>query len=213
MSDREAAQGEGAGAAASIVRHGYLSITDITDRGMIDLQIAEPETALVEVVSEALGAVLPADAHHSSSNGSLTILGRGPGHWVISCPASETARWTGRLETAIAGNLAMVTSIGEGYSILRLRGDAAGGALLRGADIDLYGREGNQGAVSHTRLAGAEIMIHAIDAGRRGFDLYVPRSLSGHVARWLEDTARNSAIVTPFAAASPTAQPAQPSRT
>ena len=105
MSDREAAQGEGAGAAASIVRHGYLSITDITDRGMIDLQIAEPETALVEVVSEALGAVLPADAHHSSSNGSLTILGRGPGHWVISCPASETARWTGRLETAIAGNL------------------------------------------------------------------------------------------------------------
>ena len=131
MSDREAAQGEGAGAAASIVRHGYLSITDITDRGMIDLQIAEPETALVEVVSEALGAVLPADAHHSSSNGSLTILGRGPGHWVISCPASETARWTGRLETAIAGNLAMVTSIGEGYSILRLRGDAAGGALLR----------------------------------------------------------------------------------
>lgn len=199
----EAGHGEnnGAGEAGHPVRHGHLSINDITNRALISLQIGEEAPELREAVTQMTHLVLPAEPGQSSTAGGLAALGWGAGHWMIASPAEQAQDWLARIDAAIGERLAMASSVGDGFCIFRLRGDAACGVLARGIALDLYGKAGEHGAVSHSRLAGVDVTLHVLDSGRRSFDLYIPRSLGDHIRRWLEETVRSGTVVTPFAGA------------
>lgn len=189
---------DGTDEAGRPARHGHLSISDITDRAMISLQVGEAAPELLEAVTQMTHLVLPDEPGRSSVAGGLAALGWGEGHWMIACPAEQAQDWLARIEGAIGERFAMASNVGDGFSILRLRGDAACGVLARGAPVDLFGGAGRNGTVSHTRLAGVDVTVHVLDGGRRSFDLYVPRSQGDHVRQWLEATVRAGTIVAPF---------------
>lgn len=198
MAENRPGEHNAPGEAGNLSRHGHLSINDLTDRAMISLQIGEEAPGLREAITRMTHLELPEQPGQSTRAGGLVALGWGPEHWIIACPAEQTEDWLARIDEAIGDQFAMASSIGEGFCILRLRGDAACGVLARGAALDLYGAAGEDGVVSHTRLAGVEVTLHVLGGGRRSFDLYVPRSLGDHVRQWLEETLRSSTVVTPF---------------
>jgi heterotetrameric sarcosine oxidase gamma subunit len=196
----EARHGEttGAGDIGHPVRQGHLSINDITNRALISLQIGEDAPELLEAVTQLTHLLLPVDPGRSTRAGGLTALGWGAGHWMIACPSEQAEDWLARIDAAIGETFAMASNVGDGFCVLRLRGEAAMGVLARGTALDLYGERGEDGAVSHTRLAGVDVTVHVLEPGRRSFDLYVPRSLGDHVRKWLDETLRTGTIVTPF---------------
>ena len=186
------------GEAGHPVRHGHLSINDLTNQAMISLQIGEEAPGLREAITRMTHLELPAKPGQSTKAGGLAALAWAPRHWMIACPADQAEDWLARINEAIGEQFAMASSIGDGFCILRLRGDAACGVLARGMALDLYGEAGEEGAVHHTRLAGIDTTVHVLDGGRRSFDLYIPRSLGDHIRQWLEETMRTSRIVAPF---------------
>ncbi|HEY9550185.1 MAG TPA: sarcosine oxidase subunit gamma family protein, partial [Kiloniellaceae bacterium] len=117
-------------------------------------------------------------------------------------PGAE-AQLAGKLRSALAdaagGLNAAVTEVGESLACISVTGPMARAVIAKGCPLDLHprafggGPHNGQGHCAQSHLSHAAITLHQVsddDGQGPAFDLYVRRSFSDYLWRWLEDAAR-----------------------
>jgi sarcosine oxidase subunit gamma len=155
------------------------------------------DPAFVAALREALGVEPPTVPNTVAANESLSLLWLGPDEWLAvahaATPEAET-QLASKLRGALGELHAAVTEVGENYACISVAGSHARDVIAKGCPLDLHPRVfGGTGHCAQSHLSKAAIILHQVsDAPGTGpaFDLYVRRSFSDYLWRWLEDAAR-----------------------
>jgi len=155
------------------------------------------DPAFVAALREALGVEPPTAPNTTATGGSVTLLWLGPDEWLAvehaATPEAEM-RLASKLRGALGDLHAAVTEVGEQYACVHIAGNHARDVIAKGCPLDLHPRVfGGPGHCAQSHLSKASIILHQVsDAPEAGpaFDLYVRRSFSDYLWRWLEDAAR-----------------------
>ena len=137
-------------------------------------------------VGEALG-VPAVDGPRWTRAGGLTLLGTGPGCWLV-LSEDGAADHAVRLRETL-GPLASVSDQSGGYQILRLSGPDARTILQRGAAIDLHPSAFAAGAVATTVIAHIGVILWQLDETPT-YEVALFRSYAASFGHWLEATVR-----------------------
>ena len=143
--------------------------------------MARKATAL-DALERALKLAPPA-VPSTVSNGTLTLIGTGPGMWLALGDGSEAAA-PAELSRRLAG-LAAVADQSSGYTIFRLAGPCARTLLQRGAPIDLHPLAFSPGSAAGTVIAHMGVIFWQVD-DLPTYDVAVFRSFSKSFRHWLD---------------------------
>jgi sarcosine oxidase, subunit gamma len=182
-----------AGRAADAPSDAAVRLAEKTLPAAVNLRGDAGDGAFAEAIRQALGLELPTTPNTVSSNESLALLWLGPGEWLVvehqATPEAE-ARLAGKLRGALGGVHAAVTEIGENYACIAISGHKAREVIAKGCPLDLHSRVfGGTGHCAQSHLSKAPITLQQIDDAPT-FHLYVRRSFSDYLWRWLADAAR-----------------------
>lgn len=172
-----------------------LAISEIVDRGAIDLRLRPDDAEAMRAAADCLGLPLPTAPRTSAHSGDLTVLWWSPDQWLITCPRTEAGTLAVRLAAALAGRHAMVNDVSDARAVIRLHGPDAREAVMKGTSIDLLGREVGAGFVRRAQLAELPVAVHIVDTEAELVDVYVFRSYADYVWSWLARAARPAATV------------------
>lgn len=168
-----------------------IGISEISDRGMIDLRGLQDDAKFMAAAKKALGIDLPGSPRTSAAKGELSILWLSIDQWLVCCPRDDTAKLLAKLNRALAGCHSLAVDLSDARSIIRLNGDGVREVLMKGAPVDLLEME--QGTVRRLRFGEIAAMVHLVETGPDVIDLYVFRSYSDFAWDWLMETARKTA--------------------
>lgn len=164
------------------------------------------DPAFVAAVRGALGLEPPTAPNTVAAGGGLALLWLGPNEWLAvqhHPTAGAEAQLAAKLRSGLAdapggdapgGLHAAVTEVGESLACISVTGPMARAVIAKGCPLDMHPRAfGGDGHCAQSHLSHATITLHQVsDDGGQGpaFDLYVRRSFSDYLWRWLEDAAR-----------------------
>lgn len=164
------------------------TISEVTGRGMIELRLRPLSAANQGAAKKALGVDLPAKPRTSAASGERTVLWLSPDHWLITCPAAETAALVKALETGLQGLSAAIVDVSDARRVFAVSGGHARLVLMKGMSVDLMHEDVTPGFVRRARFADLATLIHCTGSDPDSFHLYVFRSYFDYVQRWLEQT-------------------------
>ena len=183
-----------------------ISISEIVDRGMIDLRGDPEDGSFAAAVEAVLGHKLPRRPRSSVASGELSLLWLSLDQWLVQCPRAETPVLARRLTDALAGIPSLVVDMSDARAIIRLQGDGVREVIMKGAPVDLTAPEFTQGTVRRLRFGELAAMVHIVGEAPDIIDLYVFRSYALFAWEWLLATAHGAAQVRLFQSqAAPTA--------
>jgi heterotetrameric sarcosine oxidase gamma subunit len=133
-------------------------------------------------IAAALG-LAPADGPRWSANAEHTLIGTGPGAWLVMREA-RGAGFPAPLCEALADR-AFVADQSGAYAIWRIAGPAAETLLQRGVPVDLHPDAFPPGSVASTVIAHVGVLVWRLDSG---FAIAVFRSYAGSFQHWLDLT-------------------------
>jgi len=110
-----------------------------------------------------------------------------------AAPGAE-AQLAAKLRAALDGQHAAITEVGESLCCIAVAGPRARDLIAKGCPLDLHPRA--FGGVRHcaqSHLAKAAVTLHQVGE-QPAYDLYVRRSFSDYLWRWLEDAAREYGV-------------------
>ncbi|MGD1877237.1 MAG: sarcosine oxidase subunit gamma [Kiloniellaceae bacterium] len=184
------------------------------------------DPAFVAAVREALGTEPPTEPNTVATADDIALLWLGPDEWMAvqhqAAPEAETmlaAKLRGALANGSGEQHAAVTEVGENYACIHIAGSHARDVIVKGCPLDLHPRsfggptQDGRGHCAQSHLSKAPIILHQVagtqDHGTQddgaAFDLYVRRSFSDYLWRWLEDAAREYGLaITKAPAKAPT---------
>ncbi len=167
-------------------------IVERPDIGKVLLRGESKEPAFLAAVRAALELDLPLAPNTSSETPPVSALWLAPDEWMLVCaPGSETAVATS-LKEALVHQHASVVDVSDARTVLQIIGTAARDTLAKGCALDLHPRAFAFGDVAQTMLAKAAVILHQTsdenDEEGPVFDIYVPRSFSDYLWRWLTDS-------------------------
>ena len=136
-----------------------------------DLSDADFPTA----ARHALGLPLPQLALETRDGHGVRILWLAPNRWLVVS--------SHKLEAGAFGAKASVNDVGQGRSVLRLRGRSVRDLLCKGCPIDLDLQAFPAGHAAATLLGHLGVIIDCI--ADDVFDLYVTRSYDHFIHDWL----------------------------
>lgn len=142
-----------------------------------------------DVTADEIGAALDLQAPASPAyvqNGSLGLVGTGPGTW-LALDETADAEWPTSLAQKLTG-LAAVADQSGGYSIFRFSGPKARPLLQRGVAIDLDPAVFTPGSAATSVIAHIGVIFWQID-DEPSFDLAIFRSYEGSFHHWIETAA------------------------
>ncbi|PZR87266.1 MAG: sarcosine oxidase subunit gamma [Stutzerimonas stutzeri] len=161
------------------------SLTVSQRHGLGLAMLAARKGVTAEALSAGLGFLPPRHADAVMA-GSTTMLGYGPGSWLIVREGAADSIAPDMREAL--GCLASVSDQSGSYAVFRIGGLDARRLLQRGASIDLHPRSFAAGSVATTLIAHIGTIIHQRDDAPT-YDVLVFRSFAGSFGRWLDDTA------------------------
>ncbi|MCZ8316931.1 sarcosine oxidase subunit gamma family protein [Phreatobacter sp.] len=167
--------GSGEGLKA-VERAGLAAATVIARRG----KAADAATAL----GRMLGAPV-VDGGKRTSGGDVTVLGTGPGTWLVF---GDRPALVADLTAALDG-LAAVVDQSDANAILDLSGPRLVDVLEKGLRLDLHPAAFAADDVAVTAIAHVGVTLWMSD-DRATVTLAIPRSLAGSLLHWLEASAR-----------------------
>lgn len=141
------------------------------------------------VDAAAIGAVLGLDmpcGQQASFAGARTVLGTGPGTWLVFAEAGSPDFAEAVAETL--SGLASVSDQSSAYVVQRLAGSGAQALLQRGVAIDLHPDIFRAGSAATTVVAHIGIILWRVDDAPT-YDVACFRSYSVSFRHWLELTA------------------------
>jgi sarcosine oxidase subunit gamma len=183
-------------------RHGAqglsIALSEIVDRGMIDVRGLAGDDRFTAAVKEVLGFELPLAVRTSAKQGDVSVLWLSIDQWLVVLPRTEAPSVHARLSTALAGVYSLVVDMSDARTILRLEGDNVREVLNKGTSVDFTGSDMVEGAVRRLRYAEIAAMVHVISTDPDAVDLYVFRSYADYAWNYLLATAKAAARIKLF---------------
>ena len=163
----------------------------------VNLRGSAADAAFADAVRDVLGLGLPTTPNTVSTSADLALLWLGPDEWLAvrhgAAPGAE-AQLAAKLRGALDSLHAAVTEVGESLACIAVAGPRARDVIAKGCPLDLHPRVfGGTGHCAQSHLAKAAVTLHQV-GDAPAFELYVRRSFSDYLWRWLEDAAREYGV-------------------
>jgi sarcosine oxidase, subunit gamma len=182
-----------------------IDITEISDRGMIDLRGLADDGKFMAAVKEVLGLDLPTTPRSSAASGDVQALWLSIDQWLILCPRAKTGELLKNLHQALGDTHSFAVDVSDMRTIIRLEGDNARFVLLKGSSLDLLSSDYAAGTVRRLHFAEIAALLHIASEKPDVIDLYVFRSYANYAWDWLLANGRSAAAIRPFARQAPPA--------
>lgn len=179
-------------------RSSAISITEIVDRGMVDLRGDPDDPSFADAAKSVLGIALPRLQRSSVTAGDLSVLWLSVDQWLVQCPRPEAAGLARRLQQALVDTHSLVVDMSDARIILRLEGDGVREVLMKSAPVDLTAPAFTKGSVRRLRFGEVAAMVHMAGESPDVIDLYVFRSYAVFAWEWLVATADGAAKIRLF---------------
>jgi sarcosine oxidase subunit gamma len=167
-----------------------VTMAEVAHRTIVNVRGTASDPAFSSAVQTATGLALPSAANTVSTAGVWQILWLGPNEWWITGPDGEADSLVEALRANFAGQHAIACDVSESRAIIALKGPKARDVLMRGVSLDLHPRAFHVGQCAQTGLSRANALIHLVD-DIPTFEIYVLKSFSDYLWRWLETVARD----------------------
>jgi sarcosine oxidase, subunit gamma len=175
-----------------------VSLTEIVDRGMVDLR-GDPENgSFAAAVESVLGMSLPRQPRTSSAAGDLCVLWLSVDQWLVQCPRERSGDLARDLNQALGTTPSLVVDMSDARTILRLEGEGVRELIMKGAPVDLTAPEFAQGTVRRLRFGELAAMVHMVGEAPDVVDLFVFRSYATFAWEWLVATGSSAAEIRLF---------------
>jgi sarcosine oxidase, subunit gamma len=175
-----------------------ISITEIVDRGMIDLRGDPENRSFAAAVDAVLGSSLPRLQRTSVVTNELSVLWLSVDQWLVQCPRAQASGLARRLQEVLAGIPSLVVDMSDARTIIRLQGEGVREVIMKGAPVDLTAPGFIKGSVRRMRFGELAAMVHMVDEAPDVIDLYVFRSYAVFAWEWLVATGHGAAQVRLF---------------
>jgi len=116
-----------------------------------------------------------------------SVVGIGPGHWLVLGETGDPAVAAKNLAVELAG-LGTVTDLSDALPVLHLSGRGLRQVLARGLPVDLHPSVFRPGDVVSSVVALIPVHLWLLEDGE-SCEIAVPRSFAGSFAEWLADSA------------------------
>lgn len=176
-----------------------VSLSEIVERGMIDLRGDAGDPAFASAVESVLGLALPREPRSSRAAGEVSVLWLSLDQWLVQCPRTSAADLARDLAQALTGVHALVVDMSDARAIIRLEGEGAREVLMKGTPVDLTGPAFAPGTVRRVRFAEIAALAHMVSESPDVIELYVFRSYAVFAWQWLVATAGRPAQIRLFA--------------
>ncbi len=169
-----------------------------------DLQISEIEPILkinlrgknrdfMAKIGKELSIIPPSDPNMSSGNENLNILWLSPDEWLIYSNNKIELKNLDSLENKLFDeiskvNLGSVTNVSDHWIMINIKGSKVFELLSSGCPFNFNDFKNSKGAVTQTIINHIDVIIH--NKNINNLNLFVRRSFSEHLWRWLNDSAR-----------------------
>lgn len=175
-----------------------ISITEIRDRGMLDLRGDPDDPSFADAARSVLGTALPHLPRSSAAAGDLSVLWLSVDQWLVQCPRPDAFDLARRLQQALAEIPSLVLDMSDARIVLRLEGDGVREVLMKSAPVDLTAPAFTKGSVRRMRFGEVAAMVHMAGEAPDVIDLYVFRSYAVFAWEWLIATADGAARIRLF---------------
>lgn len=130
------------------------------------------DAAAVAAIRDACGALPPDSCNATTLQGEIRMFGVGPGRWLLVAPGSQDlhARLVGR----IAPDVAAITDLSSGRTVVRVSGPDARRMLAKLCILDLDARVFGPGRCAQTLLGQAGVLLAAVS--EEVIDVFLSRS-------------------------------------
>ncbi len=177
----------------------YVSIREITERGMIDLRGAASDRKFTAAAKSALGVDLPKQPRTTASWGDIRVFWLSPDQWLITCPRAKAQELAEQLSKDMAGIHSLAVNVSDMRAIIRLEGEGVREVVMKGSAIDLTHGDYPPGTVRRMRFAEVAALLHI--AEDNVIDIYVFRSFAQYTWDFLRKAARKGSEVRVFSKA------------
>ncbi len=173
-----------------------IAIREIAGRGMIDLRGSTSDRKFMAAAKGVLGVDLPKTPRTSVTWGDIRVLWLSLDQWLVLTTAEKADALTAELRKALGGIHAMATNVSDMRAVIRVEGEGARVALLKGCSLDLLSGDYGAGTVRRMRFAEIAALLHVVEDDV--FDIYVFRSYADYAWNFLLATCRDAAAVQVF---------------
>ncbi len=174
----------------------YVSLRDITSRGMIDLRGLTTDRKFMTAVKDVLGVDLPKSPRTSNTFGDVKALWLSADQWLILCSRERASALAVELAKATEKSHALAVDVSDMRSIIRIEGERAREAMMKGCSLDFTDAEFAPGYVRRVRFAEIAALFNIVES--ETIDLYVFRSYANYAWDFLLKAARKGSEVGAF---------------
>ncbi len=172
-----------------------ISISEVPDRGMIDLRGEAGSVKFRQAAKAALGVDLPLKPRTSAVNGDVTVLWLSVDQWLVCCARSEAGAMVDKLRKNLGALHSLAVDVSDARAILRLEGDNAREVLMKGSSIDFTLPDCKAGLVRRLVFAEIAALAHIVADKPCTIDIYVFRSYADYTWKWIVATAKPAATI------------------
>jgi sarcosine oxidase subunit gamma len=152
--------------------------------GHVNLRGDPASTAFRDAAASALGCPLPREPNSFAAAEGVRTCWLGPDEWLVMCDGEKEKTLADGLRRALAAQVAAVTEVSSGQTVLALSGRRAIDVLAKGCPLDLHPRVFGPGRCAQTYIARAGALILRTGAAP-GFELVVRSSFADYFWLWL----------------------------
>lgn len=171
-------------------------VAEVTGQGMVSLRADLADPVVAEALTAVTGLAVPALRAMTSGAG-RAVAWMSPDEALVICPASEAARLTEALGTALADQFATVADVSDARTMFEVSGPGAREVTAKLTPVDLHPDHFGPGQMRRTRLGQvpAAIWMPAPDRLR----VLCFRSVGQYVSDLLANAAAPGAALRVFA--------------
>lgn len=166
-----------------------IKLSEVSDRGMIDLRGAGSDKKFMGAVKDVLGVALPTQPRSVASSGSLTVWWLSIDQWLVFCPRNEAVDLQARLAKALDGIHSLAVDVSDMRAIFRLEGENARVVLNKGTSVDFTDGSMPAGSVRRLRYAEIAAAAHVVSDNPCVIDMVMFRSFAEYTWSYLSQTA------------------------
>jgi sarcosine oxidase subunit gamma len=176
-----------------------ISMSEVTDLGMIDVRGNTADRAFRAAFKQVIGCDVPVKARSSQIAGETTVLWLSLDQWLVLVPRKLVRDLVSELRSSLRGVHSLAIDLSDARTIIRLEGDGVREILMKGAPVDLTLAEFAPGSIRRLRFGDIAAMVHIRRLDPDEIDLFVFRSYGRFAWEWLEATASGAARIRLFA--------------
>ncbi len=176
-----------------------ISMSEVSDRGMIDLRGEAGSVKFRQAAKAALGVDLPLKPRTSAVKGDVTVLWLSIDQWLVCCPRNEAGAMVDKLRENLGALHSLAVDVSDARAILRLEGDNVREVLMKGSSVDFTLPDYKAGLVRRLVFAEIAALAHIVADKPCTIDIYVFRSYADYTWKWIQATAKPAATIGLFA--------------